>query len=683
MIPDPDASPQALCLTSLSHLRDKRLRRILCLAGYKPRVGWPRPGDSVAVWGHRATAKRGETLSKHRRVPLVRLEDAFLRSLTPGRTGGQPIGLILDKRGMYFDASRPSDLEHILSHEPLNHSDDLARAKAGIALMRQAHLTKYTGFDPTTAVPDPGYVLVVDQTRGDASIALGDANANHFAEMLTEAQLDHPTARIVIKGHPEARLGLRPGYFSAQHQTDRISYFDQPASPWALLEGAIAVYVVTSQLGFEAVLAGHRPKVFGKPFYSGWGLTEDRFPVLGRRGRTLTRNQLFIGAMLKYPIWYDPHRDQLGQFEDAAYALEAETRAWRQDHRGHVATGIRLWKRGMLIRFQHHGPIRFENSAAQAVRQAARKVRPLMVWAGKESHSLRGQAKAGCVELIRVEDGFLRSRGLGARLIPPLSLVWDWQGIYYDPTRPSDIEHAISNAARKSPEDLRRAVRIRERIVEQALSKYNLTTRQHAFDLPSDREIILVPGQVEDDASLLRGGGAVRTNTALLAAARAAHPEAFVIYKPHPDVEAGLRHGAIEQTHMADLVAEQADAIALIIKADRIITMTSLLGFEALLRGIPVTTLGTPFYAGWGLTNDIDLNPAAQARRQARPCLDALVHATLIDYPRYFDPISHRACPPEVVLDRLANGAARRRPLGHKILAKAQGALASYTWIWR
>ena len=34
-------------------------------------------------------------------------------------------------------------------------------------------------------------------------------------------------------------------------------------------------------------------------------------------------------------------------------------------------------------------------------------------------------------------------------------------------------------------------------------------------------------------------------------------------------------------------------------------TMTSLAGFEALLRGKPVTTHGQPFYAGWGLTEDI------------------------------------------------------------------------------
>ncbi len=677
------SAPQALCLTSLSHLRDAHLRRVLELAGFTPRLGLPRSGDAVSVWGHRPTAKRGEALSERFDAPLFRMEDAFLRSLLPAkakaRHPAKPVGLILDKTGLYYDASGPSDLEQILTNDPLDHSNDLTRAKAGIALLRDAHLTKYTGFLPETPVPDPGYVLVIDQSRGDASVGLGGANASHFAEMLTEAQLDHPTARIVIKGHPEARLGLRPGYFSHDNETDRITYFDGAASPWQLLDGAIAVYVVTSQLGFEAILAGHRPQVFGKPFYAGWGLSEDRFPVLGRRGRNLTRNQLFIGAMLKYPIWYDPFRDKLGEFEDAAHALAAETRAWRQDHGGHVATGIRLWKRGALARFQRHGALQFEDNPSKAVALAAKTQRPLMVWAGKETDQIR----AADVPIYRVEDGFLRSRGLGASLVPPLSLVWDNKGIYYDPARPSQIEDAITQASRLPVETLRRAAHLRERITELAISKYNLKTGPVQFDLPEDKQIILVPGQVEDDASILRGAGTIRTNAALLSAARAAYPDAFILYKPHPDVEAGLRQGGVADPVDADLVAENADAIQLIGRADRVVTMTSLLGFEALLRGVQVTTHGTPFYAGWGLTHDMALHEGAKARRIARPGLDALIYGALITYPRYFDPVTGRACPVEVVLDRLSQDGPTGQRVGHKLLAKAQGALASYAWIWR
>ncbi len=108
--------------------------------------------------------------------------------------------------------------------------------------------------------------------------------------------------------------------------------------------------------------------------------------------------------------------------------------------------------------------------------------------------------------------------------------------------------------------------------------------------------------------------------------------------------------------------------------------MTSLLGFEALLRGTPVTTLGAPFYAGWGLTRDLGKTPA---RRQARPTLPGLVHAALIGYPRYLDPVTGRPCPVEVAVDRLAKGDLPATGPLHRLLAKLQGRFAGFAPLWR
>ena len=71
-----------------------------------------------------------------------------------------------------------------------------------------------------------------------------------------------------------------------------------------------------------------------------------------------------------------------------------------------------------------------------------------MVWAGKS---------AGHESALRVEDGFLRSRGLGADLIPPLSLVLDDMGIYYDPNSPSRLETLIEASPALPDAALRRA----------------------------------------------------------------------------------------------------------------------------------------------------------------------------------------------------------------------------------
>ncbi|MCB1311361.1 MAG: capsular polysaccharide biosynthesis protein [Sedimentitalea sp.] len=641
------------------------VRRILQLAGYDLRLGLPGPGDFVGVWGASPTAARGLAVAARRQAPVLRIEDAFLRSMRPGRAGEPPMGLLLDCGGVHFDAARPSDLETLLATAPLDDTALLDRAREAIARMRAAHLSKFSGCDPALAPPPPGYVLVIDQTRSDASVTASGADLARFREMLVFAQEEHPGARIVIKTHPETQQGFRPGHFSAADASGRISLLTDPVSPWALLEGAVGVYTVSSQLGFEAILAGHRPRVFGQPFYAGWGLTRDEDPV-ARRARSLTRAQLFAAAMILYPVWYDPFRDALCPLETVLDTLEAEARAFREDRDGWVASGMRLWKRRPLqAMFGRQKRMIFTDDPARA-RETGR---PWMVWAGAAGDEHDGA--------LRVEDGFLRSRGLGARLVPPLSLVTDDLGIYYDPTRPSRLEEMIAARATLTPAQRRRAEALVARLISAGLSKYNLGGG--APDLPAGHRV-LVPGQVADDASLRTGAGPVRSTRDLLARVREARPDAVIVYKPHPDVEAGLRPGEIAPGDLADIVARHADPAALLAAVDEVWTMTSLLGFEALLRGVPVTTLGAPFYAGWGLTDDLAPTPD---RRRASPDLMGLAHAALIDYPRYLDPVTGRICPAEVAVERLASGRAARSGPGLRALAKLQGLFASSAHLWR
>lgn len=646
-------------------LRQRQVRRILSLAGYDLRLGKPGAGDLVAVWGRSPYAARGEKVAAATGAGLVRVEDALLRSLHPGRDGEAPTGLMIDRTGVHFDAAQPSDLETLLVTHPLDDTALLDRARGGIARMREAHLTKYAGFDPAAPVPDPGYVLVIDQTHGDASVRHGGADSNTFREMLYWAQEDNPGARILIKTHPETARGHRQGYFTDADAGGRVSLFTGAVSPWALLEGATAVYAVSSQLGFEAILAGHRPRIYGQPFYAGWNLTDDRSPLpMKRRGRKLTRAQLFAAAMILAPTWYDPARDRLCSFEEALEQLAARARAWREDRAGWTAQGMRLWKRPVLQKF-------FGSDRRMIFRQAPVPGRRTMCWAGKAPPE---------AEVVRVEDGFLRSRGLGAELVPPLSLVLDDLGIYYDPTRESRLERLIAERAELRPDQAERARRLVAALLSGRLSKYNLGGGLP--DLPQGHRI-LVPGQVEDDASIRLGAGEVRTNLGLLRAARAANPGALILYKPHPDVEAGLRAGAVTEGDLqglADAVLSRTDPAALLDAVQEVWTMTSLTGFEALLRGLPVTVTGSPFYAGWGLTRD---RGAVPGRRRARPDLLGLVHATLIDYPRYRDPVSGLPCPVETVVQRLSEGHVVHPGAANRLLSKLQGLLASQAHLWR
>lgn len=311
------------------------------------------------------------------------------------------------------------------------------------------------------------------------------------------------------------------------------------------------------------------------------------------------------------------------------------------------ALDFSTWKRSVVRQCFAHARVVFVASVAEVPAGGV-----LAVWGMKPFD----QELPESVRVLRLEDGFLRSVGLGADLIRPMSWVIDGRGIYYDATRPSDLEHLLSSMDFDAAA-LRRAAALRERIVAQGLTKYN--TGASRWQRPAGAaSVVLVPGQVESDASLAYGAPGIRTNMALLQAVRTAHPHAYIVYKPHPDVVAGLRaQGAGEQQALrwCDEVVADAPMGDLLMEVDQVHVLTSLTGFEALLRGKPVTCHGQPFYSGWGLTRDMVPN----ARRTRRLSLDALVAGALIEHPVYLSRSGNSLITPEQALDELLAWRAR------------------------
>ena len=661
-------------------LRDQRIKRILELSGYEISLGLPeRRAGLVAIWGHRPRNWRGKRIATWREVGTLNVEDGFLRSIHTGRAGEAPQSVALDKTGVYFDCSAPSDLENLLNYAELSSGALTDRANAGIEHLQQTGLSKYNGFDPTLDVGEKDYVLVIDQTRDDASITFGGANADSFTKMLNAARQENPDKLILIKTHPEVVSRYRRGHFNQSDLDENMRLLREPFVPQHLLSRATKVYCVTSLMGFEAILAGHKPRVFGRPFYGGWGLSEDE-KIFERRERVLTRPQLFAATMLLYPKYFDVYRDTLCEFETVVDNLEAQARAWSEDCQGYGALGIRLWKRRHFRGFfaGAGGLLSFQKEVSSVTNSARRG----LIWASKETEQVREAFAKTDHPLLRLEDGFLRSNGLGAELVPPMSLVVDDLGIYYDPSHESQLERLLNASDALDHGQIKRAQNLRERLISNGVSKYNTGRNANDEGWP-DGKRILVPGQVEDDASILRGTTDICQNLDLLIRVRADNPGDFIVYKPHPDVQAGLRKGLVRDSEIlkyADTILHDTDAIAAINLCDQVCTMTSLLGFEALLRSKKVTCYGTPFYAGWSLTQDLG---ATVDRRVARPSLDALVHAALIAYPRYFDPTSGLACPVEVMVDRLEKGAGVGTGPSNRILSKLQGIFASFAPLWR
>lgn len=641
---DGAAGTRRLGLVSLGLLADRRIRRLLALAGWEA-VPALRPCAAIGAWGRGRSSARAAALARARRLPLVTIEEPFLRGLHPGGSGTPPCGLLLDEIGVHFDAAQPSRLETLIR------DGDLPDGRAALALWRTLGLSKTNAWTGEAPLPEPGYVLVIDQAAGDAAIAGGGAGPETFRAMLDAALRENPGARVLIRSHPEVAAGRRRGHFGPGDARGRVGFLDPRVPPPAALAGAARVHAVTSQMGFEAILAGHRPRLHGTPWYAGWGLAEEDRPPPARRGVARTAEQLFAAAFLALPVWHDPFRDVRTDFGTVARAVAAQAEAWRANALPAVCTGMRAWKRSTVRRFlAGPGRVAFEADPRRAVARAQALGGRVVVWAGREDPALAPLAAAAGVPLHRMEDGFLRSLGLGARLVTPASLVLDDLGIHYDPARPSRLEALIAAAAALPAEALARAAALRAALVAGAVTKYGAAPGELPAPAPG-RRVILVAGQVEDDAGLRRAAGPVWRGRDLLAAARAAHPAAFLLFRPHPDVTAGLRPGLRDGAGIADAVAAGGDPARLLATAHEVWTVSSLLGFEALLRGLPVTCLGAPFYAGWGLTTDLGPVPD---RRRARPPLDGLVHAALIDYPRYVDPVTGLACAPEVIVDRLA-----------------------------
>jgi capsular polysaccharide export protein len=299
------------------------------------------------------------------------------------------------------------------------------------------------------------------------------------------------------------------------------------------------------------------------------------------------------------------------------------------------------WKRSAVCRCFPDARVVFINNAADVPAGGV-----LAVWGMRP---ISGEPAAD-VRILRIEDGFLRSVGLGADLIKPMSWVVDSRGIYYDATRPSDLEHLLAETV-FSPEMTVRAALLRERIVAEGLTKYNVGVS--GWQRPSGVEnVILVPGQVESDASIVYGAPNIRSNIGLLEAVRRAHPKGYIVYKPHPDVMAGLRakgageDGALQWCDELVTDAAMGDLLKVV---DEVHVLTSLAGFEALLRGKSVTCYGRPFYSGWGLTKDVVPN----SRRFRQLSLDELVAGALIEYPIYLSRMSDALITPEQALDEL------------------------------
>lgn len=619
--------------------------------------------EIVVGWGHKKTSAKARQFAKDNRLDYLSLEDGFLRSVGLGFES-RPLSLTVDPIGVYYDSTCPSYLEDLINTADRWMTPEWhARSRKLIEAIIDRDLSKYNIAPPMPkkwlrrhfGLPDnQPCVLVVDQTREDASVLLGQANSESFNRMLSEAISDNPQASIIVKSHPDVNYGKKKGYF--QEQLKGIHYLTENFSPLSTLEQVDKVYVVTSQLGFDALLLGKEVHVYGMPFYAGWGLTKDLIRC-ERRSRLANIEEIFASGYIRLCRYLNPIKGQLIEIEEFIDLLDVQHQMMLQNSGKHVAVGFKYWKKPHLRAFLsgRDSALFFVKDFQQGLEKAKEEGADLNVWSSKVEPDNNPENDG--ILLTRVEDGFIRSAGLGSDFNLPYSLVLDHGGIYYDPYSPSDLFGILNTIQERKDihEIRRRAEHLRKFIVEKKLTKYNVTGQDPDINFPADKKIILVVGQVEDDASIKFGckGCKTQTNTDLLKRVRQENPDAFILFKTHPDVLSGNRKGKVSEKVLkeySDMSADLYPMGKLLVHIDELHTLTSLSGFEAILRNKKVVVYGKPFYAGWGLTTDKEFIEG----RGKHLTPNDLIAGTLLLYPRYWDWQTMMFCRPEDICERLS-----------------------------
>lgn len=656
--------PSSIAVFSCQMARIPHLRSFLGYpavvnpGGHDPRI------HAAAGWGRQPSGERACRYAAARGIPCWRVEDGFLRSVGLGVQGAAPWSLIVDDIGIYFDGTRPSRLEELLNHADFS-ADLVARAERLRRALLAHNLSKYNHAPDAgpDCIPHRGRerLLVIDQTDNDQSIRYGIANRASFRSMLGAAIAENPGVDLVIKSHPDVIAGKKRSALGFARDWPGLVWVGRDVSPLSLLRQVDRVYTVSSQMGFDALLLGKPVVCFGLPFYAGWGLTDDRV-TCARRIRRRGVLEVLAAAYILYPRYIDPTTGERCEVEQIVDRLALQRRRFGETAGRIYALGFGFWKRGYVRPFvaSPWNAVRFIGGVKPARKQHFACESRLLVWASRETEEIRVLARERGLPLWRMEDGFIRSVGLGSDFAVPWSLVLDRRGIYFDPSAESELE-SLLNRTRFSPELLQRAARVRAQIQSHRITKYNTDADEPLVLDAGGRAVILVPGQVEDDASVVRGGAGIRTNEALLRAVRERNPGAYLLFKPHPDVVARSRPGSADAKtwlSLCDRIDARHSIVRCIEAAQEVHTLTSLAGFDALLRGRRVVTYGAPFYAGWGLTVD----RAVIARRDRTLTLDELIAGALLLYPRYWDPDAgcHVEC--EDILRKIVDRRAKLRP---------------------
>ena len=619
------------------------------------------------------------------------------------RPDDPPLSLLIEHKG---SAQADSSLESLMADAAWFDAQTAQRAVAFASVLKREKLFLHCAeraFDPKLLAEGSDVrVLIADEDPQNLAGSGFNSAGSAAQALLQEVSVCYPQAEIYLLSSAGATGA--DSLFAGISLPPQIKVLKQRCAPFSLLPYFTVLVTVSSVLGFAALLhGGIKVHCLGRPFYAGYGLTTDKAPSLKRlaaaqrtadslkrqrrqlrlslgrvpRPASLLRLKLIAALYFKLSRYVNPITQERCEAEEAAQLLVCQAGANNANRGLKAVIGVKRWKRPILRAFLNStdGRTVFVRDKDKALELCRTEAGTLVQWASKLDLKVCAAAREQQIPLLFIEDGFIRSVGLGSDHFRPFSLALDKHGIYYDPQSHSDLERLL-NALPRRPDLAQlkeRARRLISFLTAGGLTKYNVGSSGDVLSrrictLAQGRKVILVPGQVEGDASIKASNTGISTNLELLQAVRASHQHAFIIFKIHPDVWAQNRPGLklTEQYRTyADLIA--ADCSDLYAAADEVCVLSSQSGFEALLRRRPVTVYGRPFYAGWGLTQDKESFP----RRTVRLSLEELAAGVLLLYPRYYDWQTGLFCRAEDVCRRIEEQLQQKKALGVRVKAAA------------
>lgn len=276
-------------------------------------------------WGSQLTGikEKQQKIANNTGKPVVYLEDGFIRSVKIGLSKDPGLSIIWDDISSYYNATKETRLEKILNSSFILTEEEKNKVKSAINLIVKNCISKYNHspvIDVEIGRVGHRKILLVDQRFGDMSVEMGFGSEKTFENMLREALDRGKDYDIIIKQHPDSITGGKKSYFNNEmlaytKALSNVFVVDFDINPYSLMKNVDEVFVCSSGMGFEALLANKKVTCFGMPFYSGWGITEDKIKC-DRRVKKRTLEEIFYVAYILLSRYFNPDTNKVCDIEE-------------------------------------------------------------------------------------------------------------------------------------------------------------------------------------------------------------------------------------------------------------------------------------------------------------------------------------------------------------------------------